>query len=452
MGDKMAASMEKEFCSFNAPCVENVECVNASPAVDDARYAVAHIQFVEGIYFYACSGGLVNNTSGDRTPYFLTANHCLSTDSVASTMEAFFQWSVPCGSECPSQWSVPAGVPRTSGASVVKTNTASDYTLLLLDQPAPPGSAFLGWTSKPIASTHNAMLYRISHPYLAPQAYSAHRVDTTAPTCWNYWPRGGWIYSRDVVGATQGGSSGSPVVNADGMLVGQLTGVCGYNVRDTCDAIQNAAVDGAFANYFDEVAPWLDPTGPPPEDCQDGDGDGYQDAACGGDDCDDSNSSVYPGAEEICDNNVDDNCNGGVDEDCIACDVDGDGFESFDCDGSDCDDLDPEVNPASSEVCDDGIDNNCDGTADENGAQCDVDGDGFMAELAACAGNDCDDSNIAVNPGVAEVCDNLLDDDCDGAVDTDDSDCATCTAKRQPCTSDDECCSGKCHPKQKWCK
>jgi hypothetical protein len=450
-GEKTAASsVEKSFCSFNEACVENVECVSASSAVDDARNAVAHIQFVDGIYLYACTGGLVNNTSNDRTPYFMTANHCLSTDSVASTMEAFFQWSVACGSSCPTQWMDPVGVPRTSGASVMNTNPTSDYTLLRLDQPAPSGSAFLGWTTVPVASTHDAMLYRISHPSAAPQAYSVHRVDSSAPQCWE-WPRGQWIYSRDVVGATEGGSSGSPVVNAAGQLVGQLSGACGYNVNDSCDAIQNATVDGAFASYYDEVAPWLDPAGPPPESCQDEDGDGYQNAACGGDDCDDNNPAVHPGGEEVCGNGVDENCDG-ADEACTNCDFDNDGFESFDCDGTDCDDFDPNVNPIASEICGDGIDNNCNGPADEECEQCDVDGDGFMAELLACAGNDCDDTNASVNPGAAEDCNNHQDDDCDGAVDSDDSDCATCTAKREPCTTDEECCSGKCHPKQLWCK
>ena len=449
MGDKMALSMEKEFCSFNAPCVENVECVNANSAVNDARLAVAHIQFVDGPYFYACSGGLVNNTANDGTPYFLTANHCLSTDAVASTLEAFFQWSVPCGSECPAQWSVSAGVPRTSGASVVKTNTVGDYTLLRLAQPAPPGSAFLGWTSEPVASTHDAMLYRISHPYLAPQAYSAHRVDTTAATCWPSWPRGGWIYSRDVVGATEGGSSGSPVVNADGRLVGQLTGVCGYNISDKCDAIQNAAVDGAFASYFDEVAPWLDPA---KGGCVDADGDGHQDAACGGDDCDDTNASVYPGAEEVCGNLVDDDCDGTVDDGCAVCDFDEDGFDAYSCGGNDCDDYDPTVNPIAPEVCGDGIDNNCNDAVDEDCAQCDIDGDSFQADLLTCGGNDCDDTNASIYPGADEVCDNFIDDDCDGSIDGDDTDCATCTARKAPCQSNAECCSGKCHPKQLWCK
>jgi hypothetical protein len=161
---------------------------------------------------------------------------------------------------------------------------------------------------------------------------------------------------------------------------------------------------------------------------------------------------VYPGAEEVCNNSVDDNCNGSVDEECVVCDVDGDGFDSFGCGGADCDDLDENTYPGAPEICGDDVDNDCDGEADENCTQCDADGDGFMAEQTECAGNDCNDTNAAINPGAAEDCNNKKDDDCDGAVDGDDTDCASCVAKRQPCTSDAQCCSGVCHPKQHWCK
>ncbi len=495
-GEAFTDAAAKSFCSYNESCVENVECANADSAVDAARAAVAHIQFVSGFYLYICSGGLVNNTANDQTPYFITANHCLDDDEMANTLEAYFQWWVPCGAECPSQWGNPADVPKVLGASVVATNTVSDYTLLKLSEPAPAGSAFLGWTSEPIAFTNNAMLYRISHPKGAPQAYSEHRVDTGAPQCGS-WPRGERIYSRDVLGATEGGSSGSPVVNAEGQLVGQLSGACGFNLNDTCDAASNATVDGAFANYFDEVAEWLDP---PSTGCQDADGDGHQAASCGGDDCNDGDASIHPGAVEPCDG-VDNDCDGGIDEGCVECDADGDLFDGLQCTGgSDCDDTDPFVYPGAPESCDNSIDDDCDGQVNEGCPDCDVDDDGWISgdcggndcddsranvhpratelcdgfdndcdgtidegcntcededgdgyQAFSCGGSDCNDNNPLINPGADEVCDNGFDDDCDGLTDSFDPDCATCADKKEPCASDDDCCSGRCHPRKNVC-
>ena len=56
------------------------------------------------------------------------------------------------------------------------------------------------------------------------------------------WRVGSWEF-----GVTEGGSSGSPVVNSSGQVVGQLSGGCGYNINDVCDEVQNRTVDGAFA-------------------------------------------------------------------------------------------------------------------------------------------------------------------------------------------------------------
>jgi hypothetical protein len=317
LGSTMAAA--KSFCDYNAPCIVNVSCTDAPPAVEDARGAVAYMQFVDEAFIYACSGGLINNTAEDGVPYFLTANHCLNTDMVAATLETYFTWSSPCGAVCPDQWADPVGVPGILGASVVQTNRVGDYTLLRLNaETAPPGTTLLGWTSEPVAFTDGASLFRISHPAAAPQAFSEHRVTTESLACL-FWPRGNWIYSRDVIGAIEGGSSGSPVVNGDGRVVGQLSGSCGLFAVFPCARIWRATADGALAGYYDEVEPWLDPASACADDL---DGDGFIAADCGGLDCDDGDFFVNPDAEEVCDNGIDDDCDLAVDDedsDCAIC-------------------------------------------------------------------------------------------------------------------------------------
>ena len=166
-------------------------------------------------------------------------------------------------------------------------------------------------------------------------------------------------------------------------------------------------------------------------------------------DCDDQDASVHPGAVEVCDG-IDQDCDGEVDEGVTGTfyeDADGDGWGNEeapvqDCDGTgsttsqagDCDDGNPQVNPNAHEVCN-GLDDDCDGDADGDALDReewfdDVDGDGFgdpAASALACEApeggvaddQDCDDTDAAVNPDAAEVC-NGVDDDCDDAVDDDD--------------------------------
>ena len=199
--------------------------------------------------------------------------------------------------------------------------------------------------------------------------------------------------------------------------------------------------------------------------CWDHDGDGYEDDSCNGEDCDDSDSAVYPGAEEICDGK-DSDCDGtlpadeadgdgdgwpfcadcddadplkhpgasdpcdGEDQDCDGedgtsekcdgedddCDgivpddeIDGDGDGWMICEG-DCDDSSPEFNPAVQEVCD-AIDWDCSGDPHDR----DFDGDGYIDSGPICMGDDCDDTDRQIHPGARELCDGK-DNDCDGTI------------------------------------
>ncbi len=419
-------------CSDNAACVVDVNCVSTGPAAL-AEDAVAKMEWIQGPFIYTCSGGLLADTdASSQVPYFLTANHCLSSDN--SSLETFFNYTTDsCNGACPDSL-VSGGTPppaSTVGATVAATGSAGDFTLLMINEAPPAGSVFLGWNNSPIAYTGGANLYRVSNPNFGPQAYSQHDVAASGPEC-SSWPRGQRIYSVDQTGATMGGSSGSPMLNNAGEVVGQLSGCCGFNCGNVCDADSNWTVDGALAFYWDSVAPFLDPQGGCSVDAECDDGQfcsGIE--TCSGGACQSSGDPCSGGTA----------CNESTDScDVAVCDNDGSCGAGEDCNNcpNDCRDK-VNGNPNSRYCCDGDLAECGDSRCSESGWDC-ADSGGCTSDAECDDGQFCNGSETCSGGSCQGGSDPCPGQGCDEGSDQ----CVSCGGNRSACSANSDCCSNNC--------
>jgi hypothetical protein len=253
-----------DFCEVLVNCPEG----------DDwkpERNGVARILISERNSLYWCSGTLVNNTSQDGKPYFLTANHCgqQADSSDYSKWVFYFNYeSRDCEFpvlEPPHQTISGAKLLAHSSSS---TSSGSDFKLLLLADDIPPEYEpyYSGWdrsgsgASAGVGIHHPEGDLKMISTYKDPLV-SVNYNNPSPDANGKYWMVH-WSETQNGHGVTEGGSSGSPIFSQGGYVVGLLSGG-----RASCTAQDEPDYYGKFSYSWEsngtdsttQLKPWLDP-------------------------------------------------------------------------------------------------------------------------------------------------------------------------------------------------
>lgn len=236
-------------CNLDASCTNNYQT---------ERNAVARMSFTRSDgRSYLCTGTLLNNTKGDFAPYFITGNHCISTQSSASSMQtAWFYRSSSCNSSVPGA----NAALRNAGATLLYATASTDSALLKLNEMPPVGVTLAGWDARTAGQVGDA-IYGLHHPDGNLLKYSVGSVvgfmnctagSGTSITCSTGDSNSGFYSVRWSQGTTEGGSSGSALFR-DGRVIGNL-----YGGGASCQAPNASDFYGRFDKVFsDRIWNWL---------------------------------------------------------------------------------------------------------------------------------------------------------------------------------------------------
>lgn len=239
-----AQIMAAGTCSPDVVCSSGDFLVDA--AIAQLKKSVARINFISGGSSYLCSGTLINSTSQQN--FLLTANHCISTQAEASSIQTrWFYESTTCGGGVAAL--NPGSEVVGGGAQLVFTNQFVDSTLLRLILSPPGGARFAGWDSAEMAV--NTSVVSMSHPTGDVMKYATGTMSVPGQTDGLLRLRGyeqdmyGILFSRGVI---EGGSSGSGIFS---MSAGQLVlrGVLSSSTLDSAGNSMSCAHPGVNANY-----------------------------------------------------------------------------------------------------------------------------------------------------------------------------------------------------------
>ena len=210
-------------------CEVNVNCPEGQ-AWQLQKKGVVRISVKKDGSSFWCSGSLLNNVRQDHTPYILTADHCGVTATPEQLLEWVFYFDYE-SSDCQTPVVPPVPKSLTGAIRVAESGNSayngSDFYLVVLAGPIPSSYDvyYNGWNRQNIPS-HTGV--GIHHPQGDIKKISTYSklLETSiygSNPDFSFW-KVLWDQTTSGHGVTEPGSSGSPIFDTNGLVVGTLTG------------------------------------------------------------------------------------------------------------------------------------------------------------------------------------------------------------------------------------
>lgn len=246
-------------------CMVNIRCSEGENWTKQ-KNGVARMLIPVDNSLYTCTGTLVNNTLQNKKPYFLTANHCIDILNTKDFEDIIFDFNyekISCNSN------INALYQTLVGSSLIATSPSlngSDFALLLLQDTVPSffNPYFNGWNNMELENNSGVAIH---HPQGDVKKISTYTTKLSSVTINDgisnaFW-RVNWTRTSNGFGVTEPGSSGSPIFNSDGLVIGALSGGTA-----SCTNLNGFDAFGKFSYFWDKsgvgntkrLNTWLDPT------------------------------------------------------------------------------------------------------------------------------------------------------------------------------------------------
>ncbi len=249
------------------PCQVDVACSEANEWRDQEK-GVVRILVSNPQGQGWCTGSLINNASLDCAPLILTAWHCAD-NSTINQFEQFiyyFNYQIAdCGGNEPAQSQSITGSSRMAYSNDGGGNSGSDFLLTRLTSEIPSSlnAYYNGWNAVNQASSFGVSIHHPAGDFKKVSTYNS----TLQSTEWGnvvqntHW-RVNWAATANGHGVTEGGSSGSPIFNGSGLIIGQLTGGSSFcNEPDNPDLYGKMSYNWTSNGNedFEQLKNFLDP-------------------------------------------------------------------------------------------------------------------------------------------------------------------------------------------------